>query len=77
MYEKARRQINHQTTQTIKNGWKRYFDEFFIIWNESDANLTVYLDIVNNLDPNINLTQDESAICIPLLDVLISKYGEI
>ena len=46
MYEKARRQFNHQTAQNIKNGWKRYLDDCFIIWNESDANLTVFLDIV-------------------------------
>lgn len=76
MYEKARRQFNHQTAQNIKNGWKRYLDDCFIIWDESDANLTVFLDIVNNLDPNINFTLDESAICIPFLDVLISKCGE-
>lgn len=76
MYEKARRQFDHQTTQNIKNGWKRYLDDCFIIWNESDANLTVFLDIVNNLDPNINFTLDESAICIPYLDVLISKCRE-
>lgn len=31
---------------------------------------------MKNLDPNINFTLDESKICIPFLDVLISKCGE-
>lgn len=31
---------------------------------------------MNNLDPNINFTLDESTICIQFLDVLISKCGE-
>lgn len=38
MYEKTREHFNDQNTQNIKQGWKRYLDNCFIIWNESDAN---------------------------------------
>lgn len=57
------------------NSEKRYIDDCFIIWNWSDTNLAVLLDIVNNLDPNINFTLEEEY-SLNSLDVLISKCGE-
>lgn len=75
MYENKQTAINRQTVQNIKKV-EKYLDDCFIIWNESDANLAVFLDIVNNLDPNINFTLDKSALHIPFLNVLISKCGE-
>ncbi|XP_061190029.1 uncharacterized protein LOC133197859 [Saccostrea echinata] len=76
MYEKTTQYFDQQTSENIKNNWKRYLDDCFIIWNDSDANLAVYLNIINDLDPDINFTMDESLQSIPFLDVLIAKHGE-
>ncbi|XP_062571387.1 uncharacterized protein LOC134233429, partial [Saccostrea cucullata] len=76
MYERTTRYFDQQITENIKNNWKRYLDDCFIIWNDSDANLAAFLNIMNDLDPDINFTMEESLQSIPFLDVLIKKDGE-
>ena len=57
----------------ISKHWKRFLDNFFIIWNEDDERLYTFYNILNKLDSNIKFTMEESTDKIPFLDVLVKK----
>lgn len=76
MYEKTKQLFDEQTTGSIKSNWKRYLDDCFIIWNDSDANLEAFVNMMNDLDPDIKFTMDKSSQSIPFLDILITKHEE-
>ncbi|XP_062612861.1 uncharacterized protein LOC134274600 [Saccostrea cucullata] len=76
MYEKTKQHFDEQTTGNIKSNWKRYLDDCFIIWNDSDANLEAFVNMMNDLDPDIKFTMDKSSQSIPFLDILITKHEE-
>lgn len=46
-----------------------------IIYNEIDAtcNLAIFIDILNNMDPNISFTLDKRTHCISFMDVIITN----
>ena len=53
--------------------WKRYLDDCFIMWKESFGDFNEILILLNNLDPNINFTIDQSDTKVSFLNLLIYK----
>lgn len=65
--------MGEEEARSIKSSWKRFLDDCFILWNNSDKNLEIYHQLVNNLDPNIKFTLESSDTKLPFLDVLVIK----
>lgn len=61
----------------ITKHWKRYLDDCFIVWNSGDNNLSVFKNILNELNPDIKFTADESLNRISFLDILLTKQDEV
>lgn len=52
---------------------KRYLDDCFIIWNNTDENLPTFHTILNSLQSCIKFTIKISTESIPFLDILVCK----
>lgn len=53
--------------------WKRYLDDCFILWKKSFGNFKNVLHILNDLDPNLKYTCDQSVSKIPFLNICVYK----
>ncbi|XP_069495412.1 uncharacterized protein [Ambystoma mexicanum] len=58
--------------------WKRYIDDIIFIWTGTKAELILFFDWLNNVDPNIKFTMESSNIQIPFLDLIIKDdFGKL
>ena len=66
-------------TQDIKRWfWKRFSDDIFSIWTESEENLEKFLEDLHKFHPNLKFTYEKSKEKINFLDVVIAiKKGRI
>ena len=76
LYSKINEQFNSTTADNIKTTWKRFLDDCFIIWKETNLPLETFCTLLNDLDPDINFTMEESQHKISFLDILITHQGE-
>jgi hypothetical protein len=76
MYQQINENFSEEFSENIKRHWKRYLDDCFIIWSNSDEYLATFHNILNNLDPDIHFTIEKSSTSIPFLDVLITKQQD-
>lgn len=53
--------------------WKRYIDDIFVIWNDSSANLALFLAFVQQFHQHIKFTYAISEKSVNFLDLTISK----
>ena len=59
-------------TQDIKPCfWKRFIDDIFFIWTESEESLEKFLEDLNKFHPNLKFTYEKSKEKINFLDVVI------
>lgn len=77
MYKEINKLFNEETERYITKHWKRYLDDCFIVWNSGDNNLSVFKNILNELNPDIKFTADESLNRISFLDILLTKQDEV
>ena len=66
-------------TQAIKPWlWKRFIDDIFFIWTDSEENLNKFLKDLNEFHPNLRFTYEKSKEKINFLDLVIKLTdGEI
>jgi hypothetical protein len=64
-----------EDANTITSNWKRYLDDCFIVWNHSSEKLSVFHQLLNDLNSNIKFTLESSDTKLPFLDVLVIKEG--
>ena len=76
LYSKINEQFNSTTADNIKTTWKRFLDDCFIIWKDTNLPLETFCTLLNDLDPDINFTMEESQHKISFLDILITHQGE-
>ena len=58
-------------TQSIKlSVWKRFIDDIFFIWTESEKNLEKCLKELNHFYTNIKFTFEKSKMKVNFLDVV-------
>ena len=50
--------------------WKRFIDDVFFIWTDSEENLEKYLKKLNAFHPNIKFTFEKSKMKVDFLDVV-------
>ena len=58
-------------TEYIKNNFKRFLDDWFIIW-ENDIDIQDFHTCLNSLHPSIQFTMEISEMSIPFLDIMIT-----
>ena len=51
--------------------WKRFIDDIFFIWTESEESLEKFLEDINKFHPNLKFTYEKSKEKINFLDVVI------
>ncbi|XP_061180683.1 uncharacterized protein LOC133189301 [Saccostrea echinata] len=76
MYQKVGEQFNEEVKNYISNYWKRYLDDCFIVWKFSDNELSTFKTLLNELNPDIRFTAEESTDRIPFLDILLIKEND-
>jgi hypothetical protein len=64
-----------EDANTITSNWKRYLDNCFILWNHSSEKLSIFHQLLNDLNPNIQFTLESSDTKLLFLDVLVIKEG--
>ena len=58
--------------------WKRFTDDIFFIWTDTEENLDKFLEDLNKFHPNLRFTYEKSREKINFLDVVIKiKEGKI
>lgn len=58
---------------TFPNTYYRFLDDIFLIWTDTPEKLNTFIELFNNLHPNIKLTWSTSNTSVEFLDVIIYK----
>ena len=59
----------------VREQWKRYLDDCFILWTRSVEELHHFHNILNSLHSDIKFTIELNENKLPFLDILITKYN--
>ncbi|XP_062579660.1 uncharacterized protein LOC134241640 [Saccostrea cucullata] len=62
-----------EDAEAITSKWKRFLDDCFIRWNDNIERLSIFHQLLNDLDSNIKFTMESSDMELPFLDVLVIK----
>ena len=57
----------------IKDNWKRFLDDCFILWTKGEENLKTFHSVLNELHADLKFTIEYSNERLPFLDVLLIK----
>ena len=69
-------EFNLSYSTYIKENWKRFLDDCFIIWNKTIDELNLFHNILNSINPSIQFTVEHSKSELPFLDILVKKIGK-
>lgn len=75
LYDNIAKDFCPNLAENIKNTWKRYLDDCFIICNQQLLDLETFHELLNNKDPDIKFTIEESQHNISFLDIRITHEG--
>ena len=73
LYQKIEEEMDKETGEYIRNTWKRYLDDVFILWTKPREELEKFHKLLNTLNPNIQFTIEYSDCSIPFLDIMVTK----
>lgn len=59
LYDNIATDFCSNLAENIKNTWKRYLDDWFIIWNQEILDLETFHELLNNINPDIKFTVEE------------------
>ena len=65
--------MDKETSEYIRNTWKRYLDDVFILWTKPREELETFHKLLNTLNPNIQVTIEYSDCSIPFLNIMVIK----
>ena len=60
-------------TEYIKQNWKRFLDDCFILWLKTKNELCTFHQKINSLHPDIKFTMEFDEKVLPFLDILVQK----
>jgi hypothetical protein len=75
LYEQLLNSYGQEFASYIRQSWKRFLDDYFIIWN-FDIPVEIVHTELNSLNDHNRFTVNRSKIEMPLLDVLIRHFLE-
>ncbi|XP_071172172.1 uncharacterized protein [Mytilus edulis] len=70
LYEKMSHKYGNEFAIYIRQNWKRFLDDCFIIWN-SDISVSDFHSDLNSLNPYIHFTINRNVREMPFLDILV------
>ena len=76
LYNKVEDKMGHEVKEYLKEHWKRFLDDCFIINNGLLCSRELHSEL-NNLHPSIQFTINESETEMPFLDILVKKNGDV
>lgn len=60
-------------SQCIKEDWKRFLDDYFILWKENTHNFLEFKTHGNYINQNIQFKMQYNQKQFPFLDILVNK----
>ena len=76
MYMKYEKTFDTEKLQRLMNIFKRFLDDCFVLWKQSQKNLEIFYNIFNNLHENIQFTMEKDKEQLPFLDILLYKITQ-
>lgn len=73
MYKLVESTFNLSFSKYIKEQWKRFLDDCFIIWTKNRDELNLFQNLLNNINPSIQFTMETDNNQLPFLDILVTK----
>ena len=73
LYKQIRQKFGDIIHNYFVLNWKRFLDDCFIIWKKSFCDFEEILSLLNNLDPHIQFTVDQSVTKVSFLNLLIYR----
>lgn len=73
MYSKIETNFDITFSDYVKEQWKRFLDDCFIIWNRSKTDLQSFHTLLNSINPSIQFTIEQDERELPFLDILVKK----
>ena len=76
LYATIRNKFTLPASNYLEQNWKRFLDDCFIFLRLNLIKSNELLDVLNNINPVIQLTMETSDTQLPFLDVMINKEGK-
>lgn len=73
LYSSVKEKFGQNIESFIRNSWKRYLDDCFIIWNKGEDKLVDFFEILNHLNPSLKFTMESDKNKLAFLDVMVIK----
>lgn len=78
LYNQIYQTFGKTTAEKIKNNYKRYLDDVFLIWDKQDGEVSTITNLMNDLDSKLSFTCDNEGDSVTFLDIkLIKSNNEI
>ena len=69
LYLQTEIEFDKELAGYIKDNWKRFMDDCFILWSKGEENLIRFHSILNSLYPDLKFTIEYNVERLPYLDV--------
>ena len=73
LYVQTEIKYGNEFTRYIKDNWKRFLDDCFILWTTGEGNLKTFHSVLNELHSDLKFTMEYSNERLHFLDVLLIK----
>ena len=73
LYVETEIKYGKEFARYIKDNWKRFLDDCFILWTKGEENLKTFHSVLNELHSDLKFTMEYSNERLPFLDVLLIK----
>ena len=70
-YEKARTEHGEEYSNYLKEFWKRFLDDCFLLWCNKLGNVESISRLFNSMHNVLQFTREESKIQLPFLDTMV------
>ena len=70
LYQRIEEKYGEATKMEFIKNFKRFFDDCFIFWQKSRAELKVLFNMLNNINPKVQFTIEFSSEKLTILDTL-------
>jgi hypothetical protein len=75
LYQNIKHTFGEAVQKYFFQNWKRFLDDCFIPWKKTFGDFNIVLNMLNNLDPNLNFTCEQSDRGLSFLNLFIYKDG--
>ena len=73
LYVQTEIKYGKEIARYIKDNWKRFLDDCFILWTKGEENLKTFHSVLNELHSDLKFTMEYSNERLPFLDILLIK----